>query len=94
LSAAASRLQGAAVDEIPTRELIQQLHVCEKELVAKRFVRQRDQSGSVRVLRIPGIESALIHVSQALTDLKDHSVNDARTNIEDAIEDLASVATA
>jgi hypothetical protein len=94
LSAAASRLQGTAGDEIPTSELIQELHVCEQELVAKRFVRQRDQYGSLRMLRIPGIESALIHVSQALTDLQGHSVADARTNIEDAIEDLASVATA
>ncbi|MGA2181911.1 MAG: hypothetical protein ABSH47_02690 [Bryobacteraceae bacterium] len=94
LSAAASRLQRTAGDEIPTRELIQELHVCEQELVAKRFVRQRDQFGSIRMLRIPGIESALIHVSQALTDLKDRSVEDARSNIKDAIEDLASVATA
>jgi hypothetical protein len=94
LSAAASRLQGSAGDEIPTRELIQELHVCEKELVARRFVRQRDQFGSIRMLRIPGIESALIHVSQALVDLRDSSVDHARTNINDAIEDLASVATA
>ena len=94
LSAAASRLQGVAVDEIPTSELIKELHRCEQELVAKRFVRERDQFGSVRAQRIPGIESALIHVSQALTDLKDRSVDDARNNIEGAIEDLASVATA
>jgi hypothetical protein len=94
LSSAASRLHGTAGDEIPTRELIQELHVCEQELVAKRFVRQRDQFGSIRVLRVPGIESALIHVSQALTDLKGSSVDGARSNIEDAIEDLASVATA
>jgi hypothetical protein len=93
LSAAASRLQGTAGDEIPTRELIQELHVCEQELVARRFVRQRDQFGSVRVLRVPGIESALIHVSQALTDLKGRSVDHARSNIKDAIEDLATVAT-
>lgn len=92
LSAAASRLQGVAGDEIPTSELIQELHVCEQELVAKRFVRQRDQFGSVRMLRIAGIESALIHVSQALTDLKVRSVEDARSNIEGAIEDLATVA--
>jgi len=94
LSAAASRLQGTAGGEIPTRELIQELHVCEQELVARRFVRQRDQFGSVRVLRVPGIESALIHVSQALTDLEGRSVDEARSNIKDAIEDLASVATA
>lgn len=65
--------------------------MCEQELVAKRFVRQRDQFGSVRVLRVPGIESALIHVSQALTDLQDRSVDHARVNINDAIEDLATV---
>jgi hypothetical protein len=94
LSSAASRLHGTAGDEIPTRELIQELHVCEQELVAKRFVRQRDQFGSIRVLRVPGIESALIHVSQALNDLKGSSVDGARSNIEDAIEDLAGVATA
>jgi len=91
LSAAVSRLQETAGDDIPTRELIQQLHVCETELVAKRFVRQRDQFGSVRVLRVPGIESALIHVSQALTDLEGRSVEDARVNIEGALEDLAGV---
>jgi len=65
--------------------------MCEKELVAKRFVRQRDQFGSLRVLRVPGIESALIHVSRALTDLEGRSVEDARVNIEDALEDLAGV---
>jgi hypothetical protein len=92
LSAAASRLQGTAGDEIPTRELIQELHVCEQELVAKRFIRQRDQFGGVRVLRVPGIESALIHVSQALSDLQGSSVEDARSNIKDALEDLATVA--
>jgi len=91
LSAAVSRLQETAGDDIPARELIQQLHLCEKELVAKRFVRQRDQFGSVRVQRVPGIESALIHVSQALSDLEGRSVEGARSNIEDAIEDLAGV---
>ena len=91
LSAAVSRLQETAGDDIPTRELVQQLHICEKELVAKRFVRRRDQFGSVRVLRVPGIESALIHVSQALTDLEERSVDDARVNIEGALEDLAGV---
>ena len=91
LSAAASRLEGTAGGEIPTREIIENLHVCEQELVAKRFVRQRDQFGGVRVLRVPGIEAALIHVSQALTDLKVRSVENARSNIEGAIEDLAAV---
>ena len=91
MSAAVSRLQETAGDDNPTRELIQQLHLCEKELVAKRFVRQRDQFGSVRVLRVPGIESALIHVSQALTDLEGRSVEGARVNIEGALEDLAGV---
>ena len=80
------------MDKVPTREIIEDLHMCEQELVAKRFVRQRDQSGSVRAIRVPGIESALIHVSQALSDLKVRSVDDARSNIEGAIEDLASVA--
>lgn len=91
LSEAASRLRVVVSNELPNKELIQQLHSCEQELVSKRFVRQRDQFGSVRVLRIPGIESALIHVSQALTDLRGESIDDARTNIEEALTDLRAV---
>ena len=91
LSEAASRLRVAADSGLPNKELIQKLHSCEQELVSRRFVRRRDQFGGTRVSRVPEIESALIHVSQALTDLRGESIDHARSNIEDALTDLRAV---
>lgn len=93
LSEAASLLQNRESNPVATPHLITRLHACEQRLAQSRFVRRRDQaSGRTFVVRIPGIESALIHVSQAIVNLQNPGSPDAALeNIEGALEDIALI---
>jgi hypothetical protein len=93
LSEAATLLHDLDSNPVATPRLITRLHACEQQLAQSRFERRRDQaSGRTFVVRIPGIESALIHVSQAIANLEASGSSDAaRANIEGALEDIALV---
>jgi hypothetical protein len=62
LSRAASRLGERSVQDV-----VQELHTCEQQLVARRFIRKTDTTGALRRVRVPEVEAALIHVSRALS---------------------------
>ena len=71
LSKAARWLQNRDENAVPTNRLIGSLQACEQTLADSRFVRRRDEtSGRTITIRIAGIESALIHVSQAIVSLE------------------------
>ncbi len=95
LSEAASLLQQIDENPVPTRHLITRLHACENELARARFVRRHDQaSGRTVTVRIPGIESALIHVTQAIVSLEQPgAANAALNDIKGALEDIALIPT-
>ena len=94
LSEAASWLQHRDEHAVPTTRLITTLHNCEQQLAHSRFVRRHDEaSGRTITIRIAGVESALIHVSQALVNLgKPDALDAALENIEGALEDIALIA--
>ncbi|HZU27075.1 MAG TPA: hypothetical protein VFA04_16225 [Bryobacteraceae bacterium] len=93
LSEAASLLQNLDSDPVATPNLITRLHACEQQLARSRFVRRHDQaSGRSFMVRIPGIESALIHVTQAIVNLQSAGPSDAALHdIEGALEDIALI---
>ena len=93
LSEAAALLQNTESTSASNTQLIDRLHVCEQKLAKSRFVRRHDQaSGRTFVVRIAGVESALIHVSQAIIDLKQPGATEsALQNIEGALEDIAQI---
>ena len=95
LSKAARWLQNRDENAVPTNQLIGSLQACEQTLADSRFVRRRDEtSGRTITIRIAGIESALIHVSQAIVSLEKPGAFDAALeNIEGALEDIALIAT-
>src|SRR5438270_383367 len=93
LSEAATLLQNLDENPVPTRQLITRLHACEQQLAKARFVRRQDHaSGRTVTVRIPGVESALIHVSQAIVSLgQPGATSAALKNIEGALEDIALI---
>jgi hypothetical protein len=64
-----SHLNRAAscLEESSVQSVLQELHSCEQQLVASRFIRRADASGALRRVRVPEVEAALIHVSRALS---------------------------
>lgn len=93
MSEAASLLQNRDEQAVPKNRVISSLHSCEQQLAHSRFVRRRDEaSGRTITIRVAGVESALIHVSQALVSLeKPGSLDVALENIEGALEDIALI---
>ena len=93
LSQAASWLQNHDEQTLPTKQLIGTLQACEQQLAHSRFVRRRDEaSGRIITIRVAGVESALIHVSQAIVSLeKPGALDAALENIEGALEDIALI---
>ena len=93
LSEAAALLQNGGTDPVPTSHLINRLHICEQQLAQSRFVRRHDNaSGRIIAMRIPGVESALIHVTQAIISLEQPgAMSAALANIEGALEDIALI---
>jgi hypothetical protein len=88
LTRAASHLAQQSV-----KEVVQDLHTCEQQLVAHRFARRVDTAGNSTRVRVLEVEAALIHVSRALsliesdtpdTELAMESINHARVELSHA----------
>ena len=86
LSRAASCLEESSV-----QSLLQELHSCEQQLVASRFIRRTDPTGAFRRVRVPEVEAALIHVSRALSLIESNPQNpdEARDSINNARMELS-----
>lgn len=93
LSRAVSLLGTFEPQELPRQELIKELHICEQELVAGRFVRRANPTlGRMVAVRVPGVDSALIHIGHALTLIdKGGSSEEARHDLEEARGHVAQI---
>lgn len=74
------------------QDVVNDLRSCERELVAHRFARTRAADGRPIRVRVPAIDAALIHVSRALSLVRDGSqIEQARESIEQAREEITHI---
>jgi hypothetical protein len=92
LSKAVSLLGVSDERELPLQEVIDELHICERELVAGRFVRRNNSAGGRAVVRVPGVDSALIHIGRAMSLIdKGGSAEEALHDLKEAREHVAQI---
>ena len=74
------------------QDVLSELCSCERELVAHRFARSTAADGRPIWVRVPGVDAALIHLSRALSLVRDGSdVELARESVEQAREEVAHI---
>jgi len=80
------------VEGTNVQDVVNELRSCERELVAHRFARATASDGRPIRVRIPAVDAALIHVSRALSLVRDGSqVEQARASVEQAREEVAHI---
>ena len=73
------------VEGTNVQDVVNELRSCERELVAHRFARAKASDGRPIRVRVPAVDAALIHVSRALSRVRDGSqVEQARASAKAA----------
>ncbi len=79
-------------DRTNVQDVVNLLRSCERELVAHRFARTKAPDGRPIRVRVPAIDAALIHVSRAISLVRDGChVEQARESIEQAREEITHI---